>query len=180
MVNQYNQILGEFVQGQYGAAIEMLRLLIEACPQDLWDNRQEGTPFWHIAYHTIFYLDFYLGDSKEQMEHHDGPAFHFPAAQWFAGEYSHPPYQVETPEKPFSREQIMDYLSDVREKAKKILGEINIENLTEKTAFYWLDQTRGDTLLYNLRHVQHHVGQLYAILKRKMNNVPYWQVRIPL
>lgn len=122
MVNQYNQIIREFVQGQYGAAIEMLRLLIETCPQDIWDNRQEGTPFWHIAYHTIFYLDFYLGDSKEQMEHHDGPAFHFPAAQWFAGEYSHPPYQVETSEKPFSREQIMDYLSDVREKAKKILG----------------------------------------------------------
>src|SRR5690349_22320289 len=36
---------------QFAAAIQMLRSAVEACPDDLWDERAYGTPFWHLAYH---------------------------------------------------------------------------------------------------------------------------------
>ena len=38
---------------QYAAAIQMLRLAIESCPERLWDDRSEGSPFWHLAYHAL-------------------------------------------------------------------------------------------------------------------------------
>ena len=34
---------------QFAAAIQMLRSAVEACPDDLWDERAYGTPFWHLA-----------------------------------------------------------------------------------------------------------------------------------
>ena len=33
---------------QFAAAIQMLRSAVEACPDDLWDERAYGTPFWHL------------------------------------------------------------------------------------------------------------------------------------
>jgi hypothetical protein len=39
---------------QFAAAIQMLQSALEACPDAY------GTPFWHLAYHTLFYMDFLL------------------------------------------------------------------------------------------------------------------------
>ena len=35
----------------------MLEQAIEACPNEFWNDEQE---FWYKAYHTLFYLDYYL------------------------------------------------------------------------------------------------------------------------
>ena len=37
------------ISRQFAAAIQMLRSAVEACPDDLWDERAYGTPFWHLA-----------------------------------------------------------------------------------------------------------------------------------
>jgi hypothetical protein len=39
--------------GQYEATLDMLRDAIDKCPDALWDDRTEGTPFWHTAYHAL-------------------------------------------------------------------------------------------------------------------------------
>jgi len=39
---------------QLAAAIQMIRSAIEACPDRLWDDRADGSPFWHLAYHALF------------------------------------------------------------------------------------------------------------------------------
>ena len=46
------------ISRQFAAAIQMLRSAVEACPDNLWDDRTVGTPFWHLAYHALFYTDF--------------------------------------------------------------------------------------------------------------------------
>ena len=40
-------------------SIKMLEQAIEACPNEFWNDEQE---FWYKAYHTLFYLDYYLAD----------------------------------------------------------------------------------------------------------------------
>lgn len=52
---------------QFGAAIETLENVLNACPDELWhaqlwrmsDGAPESAEFWYILYHTIFWLDYY-------------------------------------------------------------------------------------------------------------------------
>jgi hypothetical protein len=52
------------ISRQFAAAIQTIRLAIGACPDELWDDRANGSPFWHLAYHALFYIDFYLSDDE--------------------------------------------------------------------------------------------------------------------
>ena len=42
---------------QYGAAIGMLEQDLKSCPNEVWDDRTSGPPFWQVAYHAMWYLD---------------------------------------------------------------------------------------------------------------------------
>ena len=55
---------------QFGATIQMLENALRACPDELWRERlydeheiqPEFAEFWYVAYHCLFWLDFYLSD----------------------------------------------------------------------------------------------------------------------
>ena len=51
------------IQSQYLAALEMLRQAIVQCPAPLWADAAYKNPFWHIAYHALFYTHLYLQPS---------------------------------------------------------------------------------------------------------------------
>ena len=50
-------------------------------------------------------------------------------------------------------------------------SEINLHGLCPPLV---INYTMLDILFYNLRHVQHHVGQLNYILRQKINRAPEW------
>ena len=64
---------------QFGAAIDMLDNALRACPDPLWRDRLWHNPsekpqyaqFWYLAYHTLFWLDFYLSGSAEGFVYFD-------------------------------------------------------------------------------------------------------------
>ncbi|MCU0615369.1 MAG: hypothetical protein MUD09_09885, partial [Desulfobacterales bacterium] len=31
------------------------------------DDRTDGSPFWHVGYHALFYTDFYLSDDEKSF-----------------------------------------------------------------------------------------------------------------
>ena len=44
------------LKSQYHAALKALRLAIELCPDDRWDDPADGAAaFWRVAYHTLHY-----------------------------------------------------------------------------------------------------------------------------
>ena len=55
----------KIIISQYLAALEMLRRTVVQCPDALWDNPDDKTKVWHIAYHVLFYTHLYLQDSEE-------------------------------------------------------------------------------------------------------------------
>ena len=61
----------EILWHQFGAAIETLQNALTACPDELWRARlwQVSKPefgeFWYIAYHAIFWLDYYCSESAD-------------------------------------------------------------------------------------------------------------------
>src|SRR5580658_6572041 len=56
-----NAFFKSILQAQFGAVIDMLENVMRACPDTLWT----GSRFWHISYHTLFYLDLSLSDPAE-------------------------------------------------------------------------------------------------------------------
>jgi uncharacterized damage-inducible protein DinB len=88
----------ETVWMQFGAAIDTLKKAILACPEEVWFDRSLRPEFWHVASHTLFWLDFYLSDSPE--------SFTPPAP--FGLEELDPAGAM--PESPFSQEDLLDNL----------------------------------------------------------------------
>jgi len=62
-----NALWKNIVWRQFGAAIDTLENAILACPDDLWADRSKRHEFWYMAYHTLFWLDFYLSETAEDF-----------------------------------------------------------------------------------------------------------------
>lgn len=158
------------IERQFGAAVQMLKGAIEACPETVWDDRSDGTPFWHTAYHTLFYLDLYLSESVDAFT---PSSFHTENAN-ILRDMPFPPYRVETPEQAYSKVQLLDYLEVCARKCRHVIRALTEETIARRSPFSWLDMTLGDTMLYNMRHVQHHAAQLNIILRRTLDKAPSW------
>lgn len=149
---------------QFTAAIQMLRSAIEACPSDLWDDRTDGSPFWHLAYHVLFFTDLYLSDDEKTFQARD---YHEGKYHFLPGDYQEYAGIVTTPANALTREQLLDYAGHCLEKCEETFGKLTNERALERCGFWWYELNVGEFLLNNLRHVQHHTGQLILLLRRR-------------
>jgi hypothetical protein len=148
---------------QFAAAIQMIRLAIEACPDQLWDDRADGSPFWHLAYHALFYTDFYLSENEKTFRARD---FHENKAQFLPGDYGEHAGIVNTPERAFRKDQLLDYADHCLRKCDDTFEKLTNERVLERCGFWWYQLSVGEFLLNTLRHAQHHAGQLALLLRR--------------
>lgn len=148
---------------QFGAAIDMLENAIAACPDDLWFDRSRRPEFWYAAYHALFLLDLYLSESP----------------QGFAPP---PPFTLDElddvlPERPYRKDELLPYLEHGRAKLRAVLASATDATLQEVHAWWTVEATVLEMLLYNLRHVQHHAAQLNLILRQQTDSAPVWVAR---
>jgi hypothetical protein len=130
---------------QFGAAIQMLENAIVACPIEVWTTDQKEFDFWYNAYHTIFWLDFYLSDSRDSF---------IPTEPYGVTEFD--PSGL-LPERVFTPTELLAYLELTREKCRQRIANLEPMRMFKVGS---RDFNHLELLLYNLRHVQHHVGQL--------------------
>jgi hypothetical protein len=134
--------------GQFGAAIDMLENAIDACPDALWGDRARRPEFWYVAYHTLFFLDLYLSGQLEGFA---------PPAPCNLDELD--PAGI-LPGRVYTRDEMRAYLRHGRDKCRATIEAMTEEEATRPAGFAWLELSRGELLLDNLRHVQHHTAQL--------------------
>ena len=143
------------INGQFGAAIAMLNECITKCPDEHWDSRIAKYPFWHVAYHILCFIDCYLSVT----EHAFKPGkFHPRGMSELADEY---------PSRRFERAELLEYVSECRTKLAATIASETPESLAGPSGFSWLPFPRAELHAYNLRHVQHHTGQLSAFLRKQ-------------
>jgi uncharacterized damage-inducible protein DinB len=155
---------------QFGAAIDMLENALVACPASLWKERLWSAPsdhslppwflpefseFWHIAYHTLFWLDLYLSGSREEDFAPPTPFI------WTEGN------PAVSPQRPYTKEELFAYLVHLRKKCQTTIAELSDEKAHQQVDYPW---TQGkpmsylELLLYTMRHVQEHAAQLSLFL----------------
>ena len=151
---------------QFGATIDMLENALEACPNSLWTQRlwynlpdsgflPEFAEFWHITYHTLFWLDLYLSGSPEEE--------FTPPAPFIWTEVD-PPV---SPERPYTKEELHTYLAAMRRKCQTTITELTDEQAHRRVDYPWAEGKPTsflELLLYTMRHVQEHAAQLNLFL----------------
>ncbi|HEX2164118.1 MAG TPA: DinB family protein [Thermoanaerobaculia bacterium] len=151
---------------QLGAAVDMLGNAIAAFPDEVWLDPARRPPPWHLAYHTLFFLDLYLSPGL------DGFA---PPAPFTLSELD--PSGV-LPERPYTRAELLAYLDHGRRKARSTLAGLTDEAAARPVSFPWVgEMSFGELLLVSLRHVQHGAAQLNLILRQTVDAAPEWVKR---
>ncbi len=144
---------------QFGASIDMLENAILLCTDELWDDEKI---FWGIAYHCLFYLDYYL-----TLE----PGGFSPPSPYTLSEFDP---NGAMPERVYTKEELLSYLQHGRKKCHDLIASMTDEIASSR----WINEYKNysvlEILLYNMRHVQHHAAQLNLLLRQGINNAPRW------
>ncbi len=133
----------EVIQSQYLAALEMLFRAIDRCPDSLWNNAAYKNQFWQVAFHALFFVHFYLQPSEHDF------------VPW--AKYRQDSEGMEQAGEPYTKAEIMEYLQICRQQVKTQLPALDLE---APSGFDWLPFKKLELQLYNLRHLQQHVGEL--------------------
>lgn len=155
---------------QFGAAIDMLKNALVACPASLWKERLWSAPsdhslppwlppefaqFWYIVYHTLFWLDLYLSGSREEDFAPPAPFI------WTEGN------PAVSPERPYTKEELLVYLVQMRQKCQTTIADLSDEKAHQQIDYPWTEGKSVsylELLLYTMRHVQEHAAQLSLFL----------------
>jgi hypothetical protein len=147
---------------QLGAAIQMLEHAVRACPGDVWAARDDEFAFWRIAFHTLFFLDVFVSGSDQGFA---------PPPPFGLSELDP---QGAAPERIYTPDELLAYAAHCRERTFAAVDALTDENADDVCRFAWIEIGRTELLLYNLRHLHHHVGQLNLILRQSGIVPPRW------
>ncbi len=137
---------------EYKGSLKMLINTVHKCPDDLWESAAFENTYWRIVYHTLFYTAFYLSAGLDGFipwdKHH--PNYHV------LGSTAHDEQPVVIKHR-YSKSDLLGYADVI---FNSLEDKVNNANLTDATGFEWIARNRFGLHLYNIRHVQHHTGQL--------------------
>jgi hypothetical protein len=152
------------LERQYVAALDMLENAIRACPEPVWDEAVTPVPqrFWYLAFHTLFWLDFYLSESEVGFA---------PPAPFTLGEMD--PAGV-YPERAYTKPELLDYLAHGRAKLRRALRSLDEARASGRCGVAAREMSVFELRLYDMRHVQHHAAQLNLILRQRTDSAPRW------
>jgi hypothetical protein len=140
--------------GQFEASLCMLNQCVRACPPDHWEGKIANQTFRVLAYHTLFFTDLYLSPNEQVFTLRD---LHLRGGD----------ERLDTGPSPgLPRDETLGYVAICRQKAVETLASETREVLEGVSGFSWIPTSRGELHVYNIRHIQHHAGQLSAFLRR--------------
>jgi hypothetical protein len=140
------------VTGQYEAALCMLHHCIATCPDEHWEAKIANASFRWVAYHTLFFTDYYLSSEA---------AFQLRDCHRVGGDE-----REDRPCEGLERTETLAYLDVCRQMVHESLARETMESMQGSSGFSWHTISRGELHVYNIRHVQHHAGQLSAFLRK--------------
>ena len=186
MVN--DQQLAEAVLQQYRAALERLESAVRLCPPTVWNVRSPlEAPFWQQAMHALFYAHLYLcesdgmpeaiGNAEKAMEQLGDPM-----QGWAQGEVARLgqtlgdlPVPTSTPKRVVPQDEMIERAQQALRLSEKAAARLSEGKAMSRNPMSWLSGTALDLLLYNLRHIEYHLGQLGSYLTRHADQHLEWR-----
>lgn len=151
-----------FVVPQFEAALAQLTACIRVCPPEHWDATIGKYPFWHVAYHALMYVDCYLAPSNDAF---------VPRPQYLPAGRAE--LEDEFPSRHFAQSEILAYAQQLRTEVAPAINRETPATLEGPSGFAHIPITRAEHHLHSIRHIQHHTGQLSAVLRRHNIATPW-------
>ena len=171
-----NDLIRSALAGQFGSALRMFRDCIDQCDGGAWLAPVGKYPFWQVGYHALFVTDLYLARAEAEFVpqpfHRDG-----------YDELGPPPWapgKTVVIDRPYDKATLLGYADLCRAKARRTLEDESDQVLAGPSGFDWLKFPRLELHLYNVRHLQHHTGQLAAALRRERGQGVKWALSEPV
>jgi hypothetical protein len=157
MLDTFKQLLANEFEG----SLCMLHHCVDRCPDAAWDLPVAKRKFCQAAFHVLFFTDLYL-QPDESADALKRRSFHLAHRDDFRDyeELTDRP-QVEW----YARAFVLDYLREVRVKARETVAAESAQVLAGPSGFSWRKCSRAELHVYNIRHVQHHTAQLSLRLR---------------
>ena len=152
----------DIIKSQYAASLEMFRQAVKKCPGDAWNNKRDKNRFWHICYHALFYTHLYLQTTEGDFIPWEKHREEYP----FLGKLPWPPHADPKIGDPYSKEDILEYAAFCLKEVEKRVDALDLESTS---GFHWLPFDKLELQFYNIRHIQHHAGQLIDRLRNHDN-----------
>jgi hypothetical protein len=175
----------------FDEAIDQLEAALRACPDELWESslwevkrtdpwiwpsNNEPEPgrtdesiqlfsaIWVVAYHCLFYLDFYLTTDMAS----------FSTPEYIRGGVEEDPINefgtAKFPEPVYPRELLLRYLDYGRERAQRVISSLTDSDVAKRCppGHPWEGTTLEELLKVNLAHIREHGGQIRAFLDQQV------------
>jgi hypothetical protein len=152
------------LKSQYHASLAMLRDAIDACPAGLWTDASYVNQFWQVAYHALFYTDFYLQPSESAFvpwEHHR-PKHNFFVSRWDAAKSA----------TPYSIDEVRTYCARCDAMIDAAVDRLDLD--APDSGFPWYKMSKLEHQFVNVRHIQHHTGQLAERIRQATGHGIDW------
>lgn len=166
MLEYFKQILSN----QLNTSLTMLEQCIAECPPEHWNGMIGTCAFWHVAHHALTYADLYLSQDEAS---YNPPSFASGVKHYLDKSRWSPEEQAEA-EVIYSQDVLKQYAADCKQKAITTIAAETEESLKNPSGFPWYPMSRGEHHLCNIRHIQHHTGQLTAYLRRQTDVEIMW------
>ena len=162
------EIFRQVIANQFEAALCTLNACVDACPESIWNGRVGNHKFCQVAFHTLFYADYYLGQNeesfREQPFHRDN--------QGFFGDYEE--FLDRAPRALYGKEPMKNYLQHCRAKAKQTIDAETADSFSARAGFQRRECSRAELYVYTIRHIQHHAAQLSLRLRLDIDEDVPW------
>lgn len=160
--------LKELITNQFEAALCTLSACIDECPEAAWDAPVANLAFCQAVFHTLFYADYYLGQTTGSLREQEFHRKHKP----FFRDYEE--LEDRKPELLYDKASIITYLEFCRNKVLEVLATETADTLSARCGFEWLPFSRAELHIYIIRHIQHHAAQLSLRLRLDAGtNIPW-------
>jgi len=139
---------------QYQKCFNIFRDTISNYDEKLWMNENDyKTPVWQIAYHAIFCANMYCSAkesgivkwSKERENYHRFDKMREMRSMNAKNIM------------PYTKNEILDFMELVNSNVPNYLLQMEPE---AKCWPHWYDETQIEFHMNNLRHIQHHIGEI--------------------
>jgi hypothetical protein len=156
------------VTRQYEAALSMLKASVDKCPEAVWNSRGANYKFCQLVFHTLIFTDLYLGHDDEESFRRQ--PFHR-RNEGFFGDYEE--FEDRAPVRLYDKASILAYLEHCRSKAVEVMEGETADTLSTR-AESRRSLSRAELHIYNIRHIQHHAGQLSLRLRLETGDGVDW------
>ena len=152
----------ELLWHQFGAGLDMLEGVIRDCPEELWHEHMWTDPeldilgtFWWVAFHTLKWTDLDMSDSYDEYT----PAMLITKADFENENW--------LPDHAYTKTELLEFCRRVRIKTQNRIAHAPNLLKVQDVRRNWIDMSVAELMLYNLRHLMEHEGNLSMLLGQR-------------